>query len=163
MSKILHYLTSLALIGAICSTSVIENGTYGTLIFVVVWVLILLGALTATVFGVVLFTMGVIKDKFPKEVVERWKNIDKPNWWISIPLMFGWLAALVYVEWTVTAVAYLLESVVLLVLSHLMYSAATSSSKDEDDEDDEDDMIQYVKDPVVREGLYKAREEKRNN
>ena len=159
MSKILHYLTSLALIGAICSTSVIENGTYETLIFVVVWVLILLGALTATVFGVVLFTI----DKFPEEVVEKWKNIDKPNWWISIPLVFGWLAALVYVEWTVTAVAYLFESVVLLTLSHLMYSAASSYSKDEDDEDDEDDLIQYVKDPVVRKGLYKTREEKRNN
>ncbi len=162
MSKILSYLTSLALIGAIFSTSFIENSTYAALVLTVVWVLIILGAFTATVFVIALFTLDIMKD----ETVKKWKHdVKKPNWWVSFPLMFLWLVALIYVEWTVTAVAYLLQAVALLLVSYVMHTALKGSSEDdEDDEDkddeDKDDLIQYVKDPVIRESLYKAREEK---
>lgn len=44
------YLRSLALIGAVYSTSIVENATYETLVFVVVWALILLGGVIGAVF-----------------------------------------------------------------------------------------------------------------
>ncbi len=158
MSKFLSYLTSLALIGAIYSTSIIESGTYSTLVLTVVWVLILLGVLAAAIFGIALFMMSAVKYEMPEEIVAKWKVVDKPNLWISIPLMLGWLSALTYVEWTVTAVVYLLETIILLTVSYLMYAKL-----DELTNPDADDMIKYVKDPVVREELYKAREEKRKS
>lgn len=164
LSKILSYLTSLALIGAVYSTSFIESSTYAALILTVVWVAIVLGALIATIFGIALFTLDVMKDEMPEEVVKKWNHVEKPNWWISIPLMFGWLSALVYVEWTVTAVVYLLQSIALYVVSYLMHTALKGILENDPENDEgEADLIQYVKDPVVREGLYKAREEKRNN
>lgn len=102
--------------------------------------------------------LGTLKD-VPSEVVEKWKSIDKPSWWISLPLVLGWLWALSVVGWTVTAVAYLLETSLLLTVSYLMYAKFKHFA----DKDEDDDLIQYVKDPAVREGLYKAREEKRNS
>ncbi len=146
------------MIGAIYSTSIIESGTYSTLVLTVVWVLILLGVLAAAIFGIALFMMSAVKYEMPEEIVAKWKVVDKPNLWISIPLMLGWLSALTYVEWTVTAVVYLLETIILLTVSYLMYAKL-----DELTNPDADDMIKYVKDPVVREELYKAREEKRKS
>jgi len=158
MSKVLSYLTSLALIGAVYSTSVVENTTYAALVFVVVWALILMGGICGILFTVILAMVNITVKKIPSGVAEKWTSIDKPKWWLSLPLMLGWLWALSVAGWTVTAVAYLLETTLLLTTSYLMFVRFKQFAGV-----NEDDLIQHIKDPAVREELCKAREEKRNS
>ncbi len=154
MSKILSYLTSLALIGAVYSTSVVENTTYETLVLVVVWALIFLGGTMGAVFTVVLVLLTYNLKEIPPEIAEKWNHIDKPNWWLSLPLLIGWLWALSVAGWTVTAVAYLLETSLLLTVSYLMYVKLRQYVEDKED------PIQFVKDPAVRKTLHKAIKER---
>jgi len=149
MNKISSYLTSLGIAGAVAFGTGF-NGTLDWLIFVVVWIFILLGIFGALALGFAWGLFAFLPNQIDAAESSTKFKETKPNPWKSIPLSVIWLAAFVHVEWTVTAVVYLISTIALWISflgirSHIDKFLGAAK---------EENMIKHVKDPAVRQRLY---------
>lgn len=111
-SKILSYLFSLGIAASIAFATGI-NETVDALILAAVWILIVLGAFTWIIMGLVLIGIAFAGADLDQKTIDSWKKMDKPKWWISIPLSIIWLTALGFAGWTVTAVFYFVNTLIM--------------------------------------------------
>lgn len=126
MKKVISYLTSLGLAAAVAFGTGYHE-TLDALIFTVVWILIVVGVLSSVMIFIGLIAMSLIKDKVDDETIEKWHKLDKPKWWVSVPISTIWLVAFISVEWTATAVVYLIQTIALwvsiMLMHHIMINA----------------------------------------
>ena len=151
-SKILSYILSLSIAAAV-AFGYGYNDTIDVLLLVIVWLFIVIGAVTAAIVAGGIVVIGWTEEYIPKEVLARWKEIEQPNWWISIPASVVWLAALVYVEATITAAAYLIETLVLWFVSVLMFNTIKKLTNP-------DDPINSIVNPSVKQAVLDSRKDK---
>lgn len=121
-SKIISYLISIG-IAATIAFGTGYNETVDALLLTVVWILIALGLFSWLVMGAVGIGITFAGAKLDQKDVDKWKAMDKPKWYISIPISVIWLTALASANWPVTAVFYLINTIVLWSVVYMMRSA----------------------------------------
>ena len=154
-SKILSYILSMAIAAAVAFGTG-YNETIDALLLATVWLFIVIGGITASIVAGGIIVIGWLEGEgdLSQGVIDQWKAIKKPNWWISIPASITWLAALVYVEWTVTAVAYFLETLILYSVSVIMFDTIHKLT------DDDDDPANSILNPSVKQAVLDSRKDK---
>ena len=155
-SKILSYILSLVIAAVVVFGSG-YNETIDALLLATVWLFIVIGGVTAAIVAGGIVCIGWLEGEgeISQNLMDNWKAIKKPNWWISIPLSVAWLAALIYVEWTVTAVAYFLETLILYTVSVIMFDTIHKLTSDDDD-----DPINSIVNPSVKQAVLDSRKDK---
>ncbi len=143
------YVISLVL-AAIVAFGVGNNEIVDTLILVGVWIRISLGSLAAILMGFGIGVLAVTGAKSDNETVRKWEDLDKPKWFIAVPVAFIWLAALVYVGWHVTAVVYLLQTLITWGMTYLLFQSIETFME-------KSDPLKFIKNPEVKEAIKKSR------
>ena len=154
-SKILSYILSTAIAAAVAFGSG-YNETIDALLLATVWLFIVIGGITASIVAGGILAIGWLEGEgeISQSLADNWKAIKKPNWWISIPLSVAWLSALVYVEWTVTAVAYFIETLILYTVSVIMFDTIHKLTGDDDD------PVNSILNPSVKQAVLDSRKDK---
>ncbi|TFH00223.1 MAG: hypothetical protein E4H14_19910 [Candidatus Thorarchaeota archaeon] len=114
MKKVISSLISLGIAAAVAFGTG-YSGTLDALILTVVWILIAIGSLSTVMILFGLIIISVSTDKIDNATLVKWQKMEKPNLWVSIPMSLLWLTAFIYVNWTVTAVAYLVQTTALWI------------------------------------------------
>ena len=142
------YVISLVL-AAIVAFGVGNNEIVDTLILVGVWILIGLGSLAAILMG---FGIGVLAfvENTNVDAIEKWEDLDKPKWFIAVPVAVIWLTALVHVGWHVTAVVYFLQTLITWGMTYLLFQSIETFME-------KSDPLNFIKNPEVKEAIVKSR------
>ena len=151
IQKLKSYAISIAL-ASVVAFGVGHNEIVDTLILVGVWILIGLGSLAAIFMGSGIGILAVMTkaDNDDKEVIQKWKDLDSPNWFIVIPLTLIWLTALVHVGWHVTAVVYFIQTLVTWSVTYLLFQAIETFME-------KSDPLGFIKNPEVKDAILKSR------
>ncbi len=149
VKTIKSYVISLMLV-AIVAFGAGHNEIVDTLILVGVWILIGLGSLAAILMGFGIGVLAVVKNTNDDDAVEKWKDIDKPKWFIAVPVAVIWLTALVHVGWHVTAVVYFLQTLITWGMTYLLFQAVEVFME-------KSDPLNFIKNPEVKEAIVKSR------
>ena len=155
--KILTYTVSLAMAIAVAFGTG-YNSTIDALLLTIVWLLIVFGGVIVIAASIGVVMCQYLKDEYiPINIIENWKVLESPNWWISLPLSAIWLSALIYVEWTVTAVAYFIETMLLCLVSTAMFKSIREIVVEKLGEDD---PINSIKNLEVKQAVLDSRKDK---
>lgn len=152
VKTIKSYVISLVL-AAIVAFSVGNNEIVDTLILVGVWILLGLGSFAAILMG---FGIGVLaaventKANTNADAIQKWEGLDKPKWFIAVPVAVIWLTALVHVGWHVTAVAYFLQTLITWGMTYLLFQSIETFME-------KSDPLNFIKNPEVKEAIVKSR------
>jgi len=128
-----------------------HNEIVDTLILVGVWILICLGFLASILMGFGIFALSVADDvDATDDAVQKWKNTDRPKWFISIPLTLIWLTALVHAGWHATAVVYFIQTLIMWFVMWLLFQTIDTFIK-------KSDPLDFIKNPEVKDAILKSR------
>lgn len=163
--KTLNYflmrLLSVMIAGAVISTAFVDNSTYETLVLVFVWFLIVIGFIATAIYVIATILLTVIG--YDDKIINAndWDKTAPINFYIAIPLAILWLGAFVYVEWTATAVTYLIQ-VTLMYLSGFLFQSRIKAIKNDvsfngKERTNDDDLTDHIKDPTVKKLVKNAR------
>jgi len=147
IQRVKSYAISIAL-ASIVAFGVGHNEIVDTLILVGVWLLIGLGSLASILMGFGIGVLAVVEDN--DEVVQKWKDIDLPNWFVTIPLALIWLTALVHVGWHATAVVYFIQMLITWFVTYLLFQAIETFMM-------KNDPLNFVKNSEVKDAILKSR------
>lgn len=142
------YVISLVL-AAIVAFGVGNNEIVDTLILVGVWILIGLGSLAAILMGFGIGVLAVVENT-NVDAIEKWEDLDKPKWFIAVPVAVIWLTALVHVGWHVTAVVYFLQTLITWGMTYLLFQSIETFME-------KSDPLNFIKNPEVKEAIVKSR------
>ncbi len=142
------YVISLVL-AAIVAFGVGNNEIVDTLILVGVWILIGLGSLAAILMGFGIGVLAVVENT-NVDAIEKWEGLDKPKWFIVVPVAVIWLTALVHVGWHVTAVVYFLQTLITWGMTYLLFQSIETFME-------KSDPLNFIKNPEVKEAIVKSR------
>ena len=142
------YVISLVL-AAIVAFGVGNNEIVDTLILVGVWILIGLGSLAAILMGFGIGVLAVVENT-NVDAIEKWEGLDKPKWFIVVPVAVIWLTALVHVGWHVTAVVYFLQTLITWGMTYLLFQSIETFME-------KSDPLKFIKNPEVKEAIKKSR------
>jgi len=151
IQKLKSYTISIAL-AAIVAFGVGHNEIVDTLILVGVWILIGLGSLAAILMGFGIGVLAVAENTNDENVIQKWKDLDSPNWFVTIPLTSIWLTALVHVGWHVTAVVYFIQMLITWSVTYLLFQAIEEFMKK-----GKKDPLAFIKNPEVKDAILKSR------
>ena len=128
-----------------------HNEIVDTLILVGVWILICLGFLASILMGFGIFALSVADDATADDdAVQKWKNTDRPKWFITIPLTLIWLTALVHAGWHATAVVYFIQALITWFVMWLLFQTIDTFIK-------KSDPLDFIKNPEVKAEILKSR------
>ena len=101
------------------------------------------------------FGLGVLwvvseRELVDEDVIQKWKDIEPPVWYISIPLAIIYLAALVYVGWYFTSIVYFIGTLINWLLTYLLFSSIKELKQ-------KADPLAFIKNPEVKEAILKSR------